>query len=179
VVKLDASNFQSGRALDGGTASPKDAGSDDTLDSDGDATTHQTGPFTLAARQVDLDQDFGFTFLVCNLTAGALTTSKNPIEWPITNTGTTKETISEIDITWPTANGKLTKVLVDGGTIWDTKASPPSTVITVFKGSVDARSWTGGKTRKLRFQFEKSPVKDTSQYHITVKFTDGCSLHFN
>jgi hypothetical protein len=60
TVAVAQSNFTHGGTLSGWEASPKDRGSSDAKDSDGDPITHRSAPVTLAAAEQNRDIDFGF-----------------------------------------------------------------------------------------------------------------------
>ncbi len=59
TVKVADSNFAGGGVLAGWYASPQNAGSDDTVDSDGDESNHEAS-VTLSSGEDDQDVDFGF-----------------------------------------------------------------------------------------------------------------------
>ena len=93
TITIDASNFQPGGPLENWTPSPAKVGNDDTIDSDGDETTHDYS-VTLAAGEDNPNIDFGFYVTSSyTLTKKLNTTSDirpgDPISFTIaiTNTG--------------------------------------------------------------------------------------------
>jgi len=99
------------------------------------------------------------------------------VNWKITNTGSTRVTISSIFISWPSTNGYLKRVKVNTATIFDQRQSPPSTVIeSGWKGKIKNRQIPPGGTKRLSFEFEKNVA--TAGYKIAVKFAEGYAVQF-
>jgi len=60
IVEISGNNFSTGGVLEGWTASLKDQGTDDSIDSDGDPITFRSGPVTLATGDSNTSIDFGY-----------------------------------------------------------------------------------------------------------------------
>jgi hypothetical protein len=60
IIEVAAVNFEAGGTLAGWSATPQDQGTDDTLDSDGDAITHRSGTVMLAAGEQNSIVDLGY-----------------------------------------------------------------------------------------------------------------------
>ncbi len=95
TITIDASNFQPGGVLADWNASPAKVGGDDTIDSDGDETTHDY-TVTLASGEDNPNIDFGFYPTSAYTLTKALNTTGDirvgdPISFTIsiTNTGST------------------------------------------------------------------------------------------
>jgi hypothetical protein len=91
----------------------------------------------------------------------------------INNNSTSGITISQINLSWPEANGDLDRINLGHSTIWDGNAPPPS--ISISGG------WTGSprnisshNSRLLSFRFDHTA--SGSGYALTVTFTNGCSI---
>jgi hypothetical protein len=116
----------------------------------------------------------------CSIDDGPVKIEKTKFSWELTNTGTAKATLSDIIITWPTANGKLRKISLGKDTIYDNPdIAPPSATLTAANLVSDEkkRSIDPGKKEVLTFEFEKSAAD--APYNITVKFGTGCEVTFD
>ncbi|MHB1155376.1 MAG: SdrD B-like domain-containing protein [Phycisphaerales bacterium] len=83
-TRIAASNFDTGGALAGLTATIQQAGTDSALDSDGDLTTHTSQQVTLFDGGIDLTLDFGFFNTNCGyegLTPGYWKQSQHFDDW--------------------------------------------------------------------------------------------------
>ena len=103
TVTIDASNFQPGGPLENWIASPAKVGSDDTIDSDGDETTHDYS-VTLAAGEDNPDIDFGFYVTSSYTLTKKLNTASDirpddPISFTIAITNTGGSWITELLLT--------------------------------------------------------------------------------
>ena len=94
--------------------------------------------------------------------------------WEIDNGSGSDLTISSLQLSWPSPNDQLERVLLSWLMIWDGSASPPATTI--------SSGWTGGGGRRtvpansdriLTFRFDEDAA--ASGYNLTVMFTNGCS----
>jgi uncharacterized repeat protein (TIGR01451 family) len=118
----------------------------------------------------------------CILHSGNSSTKSKQFIWPIINAGSQRSTLTDLTITWPAVNGKLSKVKLDGDTMWDKPAGtcdkttcsvslPSSQLADKKKNGIDP-----GKTRNLVLEFEKNASTDRSAYELTVGFGNACSL---
>ena len=120
----------------------------------------------------------------CGLSAADPTTKDKQVKQAITNTGSAKATMTGVTVTWPSTNGKLSKVKFDGDVIWDGSiacvGTTCSATLTSSELTTDAKkkSIDPGKTRQLIFEFEKNASTNLSLYTWTVEFGSGCSVSF-
>jgi hypothetical protein len=111
----------------------------------------------------------------CDVAAGPLSVSKNKIDVDLNNLGT-DQVITQITVTWPESNGKLKKVKLGKKTIVNRLIAPTSATITQFDGNTSDRTLDGGRTERLRFEFERTASKTPADYTITVEFSGGCAV---
>lgn len=93
--------------------------------------------------------------------------------WEINNGSSTDITIDVISLEWPTSNGNLEYVKLEGNTIWGLVYPPPLVTIT--------SDWTGmsrvinfGSTEDLEFGFENTA--ELTGYSVSITFDNGCVL---
>jgi len=117
---------------------------------------------------------------ICRLGGGtSLRFDSKRVEWKITNTASARETLVRVQAAWPSANGKLRKIFLDGTTIYETSKSPPSANISSgWKGSSSARWINAGQTRTLKLEFEKNAVRTASAYALEGELSGGCRPSF-
>ena len=120
----------------------------------------------------------------CSLAPGALKADKNHLQYPIKNTGSQPVFLTEVGLSWPSANGKLKKVSLSGD-IWGGPAAVSPVDLTTadfdaFNIDTNHRKINPGQTLTLQFEFEKNASNNTALYSGTVKFgTDAsCVLTF-
>jgi hypothetical protein len=108
------------------------------------------------------------------VTAGPLQFASNTVKFTLTNGGSQSVNIDEIVAFWPSlVNGKLKRIKVGSGTIYDTITSGSSVDVTRFKGSTDLRKLAGGQTVTMTFEFEKSVSRDPANYGFSFGFVEG------
>jgi hypothetical protein len=113
----------------------------------------------------------------CNVDpAMTLKFGKKHLEWE----GGAVATIESVTVEWPTANGNLKKVKLDGDTIFEQELPPPAATIGSgdWINSLDKRQIEPGDTAKLKIEFVNNIVKITKDYAITVNFEESCSVTF-
>jgi hypothetical protein len=91
--------------------------------------------------------------------------------------------VTALNITWPSTNGALSKVKLDGDVIWDGKINCADGTCTAALTSSDFKdgktnSIETGKTDQVIFEFEKKANTDLSLYMWTVDFGTGCTVSF-
>ena len=116
------------------------------------------------------------TLTVLNVAAGTPTRSGPQLQVPLTNNETTAVTVSKIVVSWPTANGNLQQVALNGP-IYNTSTAGPTATITTFTGPAGNISIPAGKNANLNFQFQNPAVSGT--YSIDVSFTDGTTVNID
>jgi hypothetical protein len=85
--------------------------------------------------------------------------------------------IAEIDVSWPTSNGHLRTIRLDGSTIWTGSDAPPSVSIdSGWSGGATARTLEPG-TERLQLDFRRKAAK--TEYKIRVEFTDGTFVSYS
>jgi hypothetical protein len=92
--------------------------------------------------------------------------TNNDVQWMLNNGGPTAVTIVEIEVTWGTPTGNLTKIKFDGSDIWNVGASPPSASITGLS-SILGQS----ESKELKFTFQ-NPVLGAT-FNIIVHLDPG------
>jgi predicted Rdx family selenoprotein len=98
----------------------------------------------------------------------------------ITNPTAAKGTISGITVCWPSGNGKLLKIKLDGDVVWDKKSAAGMYCITIPSSKLvkDAKkkSINPNKTRVFTLEFERNASTTLSNYTLTINFGSNCSL---
>jgi hypothetical protein len=116
----------------------------------------------------------------CPIWAGAATTHDKQFKRSATNNGTTTATMTGLTVTWPSSNGTLNKVKLDGDVVWDKKSGAGVTTITIpnsdLTTDVHHKSIDPGKTRVFTLEFQNNAATDISSYSGTVSFGDSCTL---
>ena len=100
--------------------------------------------------------------------------------WKITNDGGIGVTIDRVDISWPSAQGKLKKLRLGRDEIWRGGiASGPATVDSRWNTNQSRRQMNAGETEEFRAEFKSKYKNDKpSDYSVTVHFAEGCSVQF-
>jgi len=96
----------------------------------------------------------------------------------ISNTGTVDEIITALQLTWPTTNGKLVQVKLDGDIIYDTPdVAPPSVTLTTSQLVADQNKRKIGKGTSdvLYLIFQNNADTNLSHYSGSVS-TSGFTL---
>src|SRR5262249_45008610 len=137
-----------------------------------------TNTATVSATGLPDFQDSGAYTCVCNITASALSVSKNIVKFSILNGNTGPATLTQVSLNWPPINGKLMKILLGANVVYDTPdLPPPSASITTFAGSVANRTIAAGGTDVITLQFEKNADTNPANYSGTFSF-GNCSVTF-
>lgn len=96
----------------------------------------------------------------------------NHVWWYLTNTSVTSVTLEQIDMTWNTGDN-LNKIDLNGSSIWNIGAPPPSvSIITDWTGV--SRLFMPSDVKELRFEFANSI--DGGTFTITVHSNNGCAI---
>jgi hypothetical protein len=102
--------------------------------------------------------------------------------WELKNNGTDPAVLSKVEVfAWPSQQGKLKKIKLDGDVAADPAdiAVPPA-IITGFTSDVNKKKIAAGQTRTFTIEFEKNYLLDaTSQYKLTITFEGGETLSWN
>jgi len=110
------------------------------------------------------------------------TVDRNKFYWKLTNSGTDAAIITKVEVfAWPSQQGKLKKIKLDGDTAADPADIPlPPSTITVFSSDVQKKQIAAGQTRIFTIEFEKDYTGDTpKQYQFTITFEGGETLSWN
>ena len=115
--------------------------------------------------------------------AAAPTVDKNKFYWSLKNSGTDAAIITKVEVTlWPSQQGKLKKIKLDGDTAADPADIPwpGPAIITVFASDVNKKQIAAGQTRTFTIEFEKDYTLDTIyNYKFTITFEGGETLSWN
>jgi uncharacterized repeat protein (TIGR01451 family) len=126
----------------------------------------------------DATDSGSYTCNVCNLTASTLSVNKNNVTFSILNGNPGPATLTQVVLNWPTANGKLNKILIGSNVIYDTPDLPaPSATITTFAGNVANRTIAAGGSAVITLQFEKNADTNPGNYSGTFSF-GNCPVTF-
>ena len=114
----------------------------------------------------------------------APTVDKNKFYWKLTNSGTDAAIITKVEVfAWPSQQGKLKKIKLDGDTAADPSDIPWSSsgaVITVFTSDVKHKQIAAAQTRTFIIEFEKDYTSDTTAgYSFTMTFEGGETMSWN
>jgi hypothetical protein len=119
-----------------------------------------------------------------NVTSAAVpTVDKNKFYWKLTNSGPDAAILTKVEVTvWPSQQGKLKKIKLDGDTAADPSDIPwPGPAdITVFTSDVKHKQIAAGQTRTFTIEFEKDYTGDVpAEYKFTITFEGGTTLGWN
>ncbi len=114
---------------------------------------------------------------------------KEDMHWKIENEGEKTLTISSITVSWPEADGPITKVKLGGKTLYETPVSNPSVVPgtpglfavinTGWLGEMKDRQIDANKDAELKLEFANKGISDAaSDYTLLVEFAEGCAVPF-
>ncbi len=117
----------------------------------------------------------------CPVWANAATFSSKQLKRSISNTGSTKVTLTGLMLSWPASNGKLVKIKFDGDTVWDKQSAPGATSITIDSASLTSdpkkKSIDPGATRVFILEFQNNASTSLNQYSGSLSF-GSCTLGF-
>lgn len=109
------------------------------------------------------------------INSGSFSTSRDEVAWTIINNGLATITIESIILDWPSGNDKLKKVMFEDRTIWnDHIESPPTTINSGWKGTIDKRELAPSEAKQLTFEFDEDA--GSSGYSLTLDFDNGCQI---
>lgn len=94
----------------------------------------------------------------------------NLIWWTLTNMGASPVTMDRVEVTW-TNGGNITKIELDGSTIWTGSGSPTYEDFTSGEWTGVSRLFNPSEFRQLRFTFAASV---SNNYKIDVHSDNGC-----
>ena len=87
----------------------------------------------------------------------------------VSNTGTTDEAITGLDLSWPTTNGKLLQVKRDGAIIYDTPdIAPPSASLTLAQLVADPNKRKITRARTATPSRWSSPATPARRSRLTA-----------
>lgn len=112
--------------------------------------------------------------------ATTLTLADKTTTWSLRNTGTTDLTLIGIEITWPTAQGTITRIKLAKNEIWAGQLAPAAATLTSGWNATTARRVIKvGARADLVFEYPVAYKKDVAgDYHIIARFNNGCSAQF-
>lgn len=102
--------------------------------------------------------------------------------WDLKNSGPDTAVITKVEVTaWPSQQGKLKKIKLDGDVAADPAdiATPPA-IITAFTSDVNKKKIAAGQTRTFTIEFEKNYLMDVNtNYSFKITFEGGETLSWN
>jgi len=112
--------------------------------------------------------------------ASSLIIGDNKVEWDLTNLESDALIIDRIEVAWPTEQGNLKRIKLDGAEIYSQQLPPPNAVIdSGWSSSLDRREISAGETERLKIEFRVKYKGDVqSDYAISVYFAEGCIVQF-
>ena len=103
----------------------------------------------------------------CNTETGTITTNGNTVTIDVTNNDNNAKNLLSLEITWPTDNGGLTAVKLDGNPLWDGTETSGSFTLTDLPNN--SRKLEGKNTEPLVLYFQNN-VED-SGYSVQATCT--------
>jgi hypothetical protein len=117
----------------------------------------------------------------CSLDAGTVTFKKKQVKWPVTNTGVSVTSLTDVTLTWPATNGALRKIKIGKDVVWQGDAPWTAEGITLSAGDFVAdtgkREIGPGKEESFTFEFDSNADTDLTLYQGQISFGD-CVLDF-
>lgn len=111
--------------------------------------------------------------------AGPAAFEDSKMYWSITNSGTSAVTIGALSISWPSVNGVLKKVRLDGTDIWTQGAEAPHVqIVNGWHDDAHRRQLLPGETAQLKFEVDENIDLDQDTHSIIVEFSEGCRTEF-
>ena len=111
--------------------------------------------------------------------ASSLSLGDRDMTWQLTNTAGNDVTISRVRISWPSSQGDLKKISLNGRQLWTGSDAPTSADLSAGWTDPSALTLSAGQSEILDFDFKSRDRKDSqSDYSITVYFNEGCSVSF-
>ena len=96
----------------------------------------------------------------------------------IQNPSTGPATLSQFGITWPTSNGGLKQVSMDGYLYTGpTITGGSATFTSAMLGNASLRTIDQGQSEKLRIIFEKTASTNKALYTSVAEFNTGCFVN--
>ncbi|NND00237.1 MAG: hypothetical protein HKN85_08650 [Gammaproteobacteria bacterium] len=117
----------------------------------------------------------------CDVTgSGVLDISSDRVKLELTNNGSFTATLENLDLSWPTANGALFEVKLDGAKIYDIDLPANSASLTPsdWINDLNKRQIAPGDTVILELKFDNNAVGPQDAYGISASFEEGCSVTF-
>jgi hypothetical protein len=116
----------------------------------------------------------------CPEWSGDGTVQDKKVKRSITNPDPGRVTITGISVCWPSSNGKLQKIKLDGDMVWDKKSPTGVYCINIpasaLTHDINKKSIKPNTTRVFTLEFEKSASTTLSNYTLTINFGGNCSL---
>jgi hypothetical protein len=111
----------------------------------------------------------------CNLSISLKKTQGKEVQITIANRATIDSILTALSLTWPTANGKLMQIKLDGDVVYDKPdIAPPSATLTAAQltGDQKKRTIQRNSSDVLHLIFEKNIDPNLSHYSGTLTFGD-------
>jgi hypothetical protein len=80
-------------------------------------------------------------------------------------------TVVRIYFSWPSLNGPIDEIKLDGAKIWEGLASTPANITSGWTGS--SRTILPSDTVELKLRYDKSEIE--TSHSVTVYFSNGCA----
>jgi len=118
--------------------------------------------------------NYNFGMLPIGISAPSIT--GNTVSYTITNNSTAALTLKWLQYTFPTGDGNLTKVTMNGNTIFNSSFAGPNVLLSGWLGTADLRTIGVGQSVVLSFTFSKTAAMDASKYKLHLDFGIGGSM---
>jgi hypothetical protein len=107
----------------------------------------------------------------------APTVSKNEFKWRLKNNSSFDVFVTEVEITWPSAQGNLKELKLDGDKFGDNLGAPPTSgtfTLADFVSDANKRRIQDGDEREFKAKFEQDYEGDVpGDYTVTITFDNG------
>ena len=116
---------------------------------------------------------------VCSLTSGSVRLESKKLHWTVHNNSASTLTVGAVSVAWPSEDGVLKKIRLDGDDIYTQPLSPPySQVVSGWHDDARRREIAPGTSEELSLEFDADIDTYQGNYTIFVDFQEGCSLEF-
>lgn len=113
----------------------------------------------------------------CNISAGSIQVHNDKITLSINNQMASDAVIASIYVSWPSQNGQLKEIKLNGTKIASPKDNtPPTTVSSGWQNGTGARTIGAGSNGNLEVKFSNKPIAN-QPYLVQVTFDNGCTVY--
>ena len=101
---------------------------------------------------------------------------KNELLWTITSADQDLITVEQFDLGWPSINGALKKIRLNGKEIYKVEQDGPTAVIAEdWNVKMPEREIAPGASAEFLLEFDDEALADGDVYGLGVQFAEGCS----